>query len=125
MWKIELKGKVPSKKNQLRPRKTKYGKITYYKDTDTQSLIDALSFQIPANLRGMKLKHPLMSFKFDVPTRGEAADRDGKYTTILDILVKTGVLADDNIRNCNGVHEIMESETKDEHVTTIWITPQD
>lgn len=125
MYKIVLKGKVPTKKNELRPRKTNAGKITYYRDEETTSLINALTFQIPQELRDLKLKHPLMSFKFDVPKRSDAADRDGKYTTILDILVKTGVLIDDNIRNCNGVHEIMESEITDEHTTTIYITRQD
>lgn len=92
-------GYVPSKKNNLRKGRKGQG---YHYDEATRACIDALTTQVPAAYRGLKLVHPKVSWQITVPAARQ--DRDAIKTTILDILVKTGVLANDNIKNYNG-HE--------------------
>lgn len=121
---FKLNGKVPSKKNRYKPRKSGSGKA-FYKDDTLQTQINALAWQIPQELKGLKLIHPKIKVRFDVPRSGMAGDRDNKYTTLLDILVTSNVLLDDSIRACNGKHEILESEIGSDYITHVWIEPKD
>jgi len=125
MTTFTLIGKIPSKKNKYNIRRTKGGGHTLYKDASLQSELDAIAFQIPPGLKGKVYRHPAMTFKFDVPKPSLSSDRDGKYTALLDILVKAKVIHDDCIRHCNGKHTILESEITDEHTTTVTIEPNE
>lgn len=95
---IELSFDCISKKNSY--QQTKSGRRFKPKRVVDGELI-ALS-QIPAELVDLKLKHPRIEFQAFIPKKSWSLDIDGVFTTILDILVKAGILAQDNIRNCNG-----------------------
>jgi hypothetical protein len=122
---ITIKGDIPSKKNNYSPVSDGRGGARFMKSDNLKTALSAIAWQIPAEVKHLKLRHPEMVFKFDVPTRCAGGDRDNKYTAILDILVMMGVLHDDCIRHCNGKHTILESEITDEHTTYIWITPRE
>jgi len=122
---ITIKGNIPSKKNNYSPVSDGRGGAIFKKGDGLKTALSAIAWQIPAEVKHLKLRHPDMVFKFDVPTKCAGGDRDNKYTAILDILVMMGVLHDDCIRHCNGKHTILESEITDEHTTYIWITPRE
>ncbi len=63
--------------------------------------IDALAKQIEPQFRDLGLLHPDIDLFFTVTHGG--SDRDGKEATILDLLVKYGVIQNDNISSCNGM----------------------
>ena len=100
MTRLVLKGPVPSKKND-RSIGYRRGKLTMFIDKDQQAALDALVWQAKAQWKGMaRLVHPDISIRFHVSNRRQ--DRDNMATTLLDVLVKAGVLANDNIAQCNG-----------------------
>lgn len=75
---------------------------------------DALN-QIPIELYGRFLEHPAVEFKAYLPKKSWAMDRDGAWTTILDYLVKAGVIKDDNVRCFNApvyLHPVEEAAEK-------------
>ena len=95
---ISLHGLCPSKKSEKVPTRNKAGKIRMH--YQAQPEIDRLGEQIPAELRDLGLLHPDVDIFFGV-THGRA-DRDGKEATILDLLVKYGVIQGDQISKFNG-----------------------
>jgi hypothetical protein len=104
-------GHVPSKKNAYR-RQNNGG---MYRRKDVVQDIDSLSAQIPAWTKNLRLEHAHISVRLTV---GDGrADRDNKVTTLLDILVRAGVLRNDSIARCNGrifVHEAVISPEEGE-----------
>lgn len=63
----------------------------------------------------MNLQHPAVEFKAYLPKKSWSMDRDGVWTTVLDYLVKTQVIKDDNVRNFNApvyFHPVEESSEK-------------
>ena len=94
---LVLRGHCPSKKNLWRRGR---GGHTYI-DSETQTLIDALTIQAEEQWKREPVKHPGMRVQFFVASRRQ--DRDNMLTTILDCLKKAGVIEDDNIARFNGV----------------------
>jgi hypothetical protein len=117
---ITFMGKVPSKKNMYTPRKG-----GMFKNKKLQGELDALSLQVPGIYRDRLLKHPGIEFWFTVPKNGTAADRDGKVTAIMDILVDMGVIKDDCIRECNGTMTIHPAKIGDLHQTMVHLYNED
>jgi len=72
-------------------------------------------FQIPHEYYCLNLQHPAVEFKAYLPKKSWSMDRDGVWTTVLDYLVKTQVIKDDNVRNFNApvyFHPVEESSEK-------------
>lgn len=105
---IRFTGKVPSKKNKWRRRAQ--GGIGV--DRDTQMRIDELTAEaylawhrtIRFGDWPSPLEHPGMVWRFGISNFGQ--DQDNIVTTLLDCLVKAGVLKDDNFAHCNGKKEL-------------------
>lgn len=94
---LELFGKIPSKKNryQRNPRRNRP-----FKDRELARAIDDLVLQIPPVYRNLRLEHPDITVQFGFDNFRQ--DRDNALTTLLDVLVVAGVLADDSTSRCNG-----------------------
>jgi len=72
-------------------------------------------FQIPHEYYCLNIQHPAVEFKAYLPKKSWSMDRDGVWTTVLDYLVKTQVIKDDNVRNFNApvyFHPVEESSEK-------------
>jgi hypothetical protein len=120
-YEIVLEADIVSKKNAYAPRKGGgFRKPEWIKNVEK----DAIS-QIPADLWGLEMMHPHMVFWFNLPSKSFALDRDGAATTILDFLVRTKVLKDDNCRNCNGVVMFMPAIKSDSKKFVVWLYPND
>lgn len=94
---ISLRGPIPSKKNMNRPNKNGKG---LHQDKSLKLLLDRLEMQVPGYARDLRLESPELEFQFYYSKANW--DLDNGETTILDILVKYGVLANDNIKRLNG-----------------------
>lgn len=101
---ILLIGYIPSKKNLYKRAGFTHGRRGMYKDQSVVACLDSLAAQIPQAYLGLKLEHPRVSWQFTVPAARQ--DRDNMKTAVLDILVKAGVLANDNIARYNGLETI-------------------
>lgn len=101
---ITLFGRFPSKKNQWGIRRN--GSIGVRGNVQKQ--LDALLWQVKARYRGEPMEHPIMVWTFGL--RNRAQDRDNIKTTVLDILVKGGVLKDDNLKCCDGLEITLPSQ---------------
>jgi hypothetical protein len=120
-YEIVLEADIVSKKNAYAPRKGGgFRKPDWIKNVEK----DAIS-QIPAELWGIEMIHPHMVFWFNLPSKSFALDRDGVVTTILDFMVRTKVLKDDNCRNSNGVVILMPAAKSDSKKFTVWLYPND
>ena len=105
---IELRGHVPAKKNNWRPRKGGGIGIT---DPAISEAIKRLEMQIPGTVRDLNLESPDIEFSFTYQKANW--DRDNAVTTILDVLVKYGTLKNDNLKRCNGtitIHPAIKGE---------------
>jgi Holliday junction resolvase RusA-like endonuclease len=91
---IILEGPIPSKKNML--RRSKNGGM--FRNAEVSAKIDALTMQaaIQWGERGPLIR-PSIQVLFRVIDK--RSDIDNKMTTVLDCLVKAGVLENDNIKN--------------------------
>ena len=116
---IELRGHVPSKKNNLRPRK---GGGIMNDNKEVHALIDRLSMQVPGRVRDLNLESPDIHFHFFYQRANW--DRDNACTTLLDIMVKYGVLKDDNVARCNGTITIHPAERAEEDSVKIILFPR-
>lgn len=92
---IRLLGPVPCKKSKYRR-----GRTALYLDRSVSAAIDALVLQARAQWRRPPIEHPDITITFHV--RHRRADRDGMLATVMDILQRAGVVANDNIARCNG-----------------------
>ena len=118
-YEIVLLGEVVSSKNEkmavLRKRKsdTAKGAVgSHYAGIalkpKAKLSMDRIAMQIPGELRDLKLEHPRIDMFFIVGR--EDVDVDNIFSTVLDLLVKYGVLVDDNVRHCNGVKKLWPAE---------------
>lgn len=116
---ICLIGKVIAKKNLKRTFRGKDGKmaVTYGAGQDA---LDRLSMQIPGEVRDLGLLHPDIEFFFTVPDG--RIDTDNSITTLMDILVKMGVLQDDSVAKNNGTKTIHPARRGDVATTIIKLT---
>lgn len=117
---IELLGKSYSKKNLLSPGGKGKG---YHYPKNVKAAMDSFQLQVPWEARDLNLIHPEVVFEFTVPEGKDSQDRDGLYTFVLDILTKTKVFADDNIRNHNGKTTLLPTKfgERDEYSVKISI----
>lgn len=115
---IELEGKPVAKKNDKIPFKNKAGKMRFRYGSQDQ--LDRLAIQIPGWARDLKLEHPAIEFEFTVAHR--KFDRDNAVTTLLDLLVKMGVLAQDSVAHCNGLMTIHPAVISDHWLTVVKLT---
>ena len=112
-----LSGHVPAKKNAWRRRAN--GGIGV--DRETHAHIDALILQARVQWgRKAPLVNPDMDVKFIV--RDRRGDRDNKLTTVIDVLVKAGVLKNDNMKQFNGTLVLMPAEVHPQEQVFITIT---
>lgn len=101
-----LFGPVPSKKNMYKKRHGP-GKGMYI-PKEVQALLDNLRLQIPFDVKDAKLLHPDIEIEYFLPTDINKqhtpweSDPDGRFTTLLDVFVKAGVLENDSFKTCNG-----------------------
>jgi Holliday junction resolvase RusA-like endonuclease len=93
---LTLRGHCPSKKNLWRRGRGQKA----YLDRSAQAEIDSLVLQARSAWKRAPLSHP--SVDVHIYTRSRRQDRDNIVTTLLDVLVKAGVLAGDNIAKFNG-----------------------
>lgn len=90
---LVLQGSVPSKKN--RRHVCRRGGV-YYDEPGTQSEMDFLVFQARRQWQGHPIKHHA-SVRAIFHVTNRRGDLDNKLGTLLDCLVTSGVLHDDNI----------------------------
>lgn len=117
-YEIELLEKPLAKKNDKIPFKNKAGKVRMR--YGNQDALDRLAMQVPGWARDLKLEHPTIEFRFTVAHR--KFDRDNAVTTLLDLLVKMGTLAQDSVAHCNGTIIIHPAIISDHWLTTITLT---
>jgi hypothetical protein len=97
---ICLRGKIPSKKNSLRPGNKPGGPGFRYADGVKAAMVD---LQAQVTIQWGRLPaviHP--DYEIRLQVANEAHDRDGMETTILDVLKKAGVIVDDSVKYFNG-----------------------
>lgn len=99
--KLVLIGDLPCKKNRIRTGKGSRG---HYAPGVKETLID-LQTQAAIQWRDRNGKLPPLEHPYVIEQMyifNPAKDRDGIWTTILDVLKKAGVIIDDSIRHYNG-----------------------
>jgi len=97
--KITLRGPVPAKKNNWKPR-PKGGGV--YTDRTTATQIDGFIFQARSAWGGKPVVDPaIVHCTFYVPNYA-GADGDNMQTTVLDVLQKAGVIRNDNRKGLRG-----------------------
>jgi hypothetical protein len=106
---ISLRGHIPSKKNSYSPRKDRPG---FFKNSKLQSQLDRLALQIPVECRDLNLESPDLHFYFTYEKANW--DTDNAMTSLIDLLVQYGVLANDNIRRLNGM-KVIHPAVKDKY----------
>lgn len=108
---LTIFGEILSHKNEKaavmarRRKDTAKGKAgTQYAKVVTKSVakesMNRAAMQIPGELRDLKLQHPDLDVYFVVGRLN--VDRDNILSSVLDLLVEYGVLADDNVAQFNG-----------------------
>jgi hypothetical protein len=94
---IELLGHIPGKKNLL--RRSRNGGL--HRDAEVTAQIDDLVLQAACQWRRRTpLEHPRIVAEFYV--RDRRGDLDNKWTTVQDVLVRAGVLRNDNLAHLRG-----------------------
>lgn len=116
---IEIRGRVPASKNRYTPRKGGKG---FFKNTALQTELDRIALQIPGWARSLKLESPEIHIHFRYTTANW--DRTNAYQSLEDLLVKYGVLANDNLKRANGLVSIHPAEKSDSDGVTVVLIPQ-
>jgi Holliday junction resolvase RusA-like endonuclease len=99
MLRFTISGKIPSKKDQLKPRgRGIHGKGFYNPQTGR---IRAIEQEIVYQLGNYEpIDKPTITMDF-ICSSGRS-DLDNKVTTILDCMVKSGILVNDNLEHLPG-----------------------
>lgn len=108
--------KIISKKNSYAPMKRGFRKTDAIKNFE-----QTISYQIPNEVKGLKLRHVDMSVQCAMPKVSWRSDRDNALTSILDCLVKNEVIRDDAINHFNGTLCILPVTLSDDYLCTIEI----
>lgn len=115
---LVIPGWVPSKKNLLKLTRSGHG----YYDPEVKARLVEMEEAVRDQWAGREpLVHPAIGMHFTLAS--SRSDRDNKFTTVLDALVKGGVLVDDCIAKSNGVYLIMAAIVSKTPFTTIWLEP--
>jgi Holliday junction resolvase RusA-like endonuclease len=126
---LTLFGTVPAKKNAYKKRVGR-GK-GMYKDEKVQEKLDRLAEQIPAELRGLNLVHPDITWEFKLPRSTKTYkpwdhDPDNKVTTLTDLFKSFGIFKDDKFRYHNGTKTVLPAvETDGVDEVTVTIIPKE
>lgn len=118
---LVIYGKLPSKKNKLRPRSRRSGGRAHMYDKETKAELDSMTMQARV---AWGARRPLESPNVDVYffVANPAKDRDGIWTSVLDCLKNAGVILDDSIALYNGIerkHPAEIVEAADERVEVV------
>lgn len=105
---LDIEGAIPSKKNN---RAAKGARAHY--DPETRAAIDAIIWQLKAQWGNRRISVESPELRFYLKLANRKQDRDGCITTLLDCLVKAGVLFDDSVRWSNGLQSTMPAEIVD------------
>lgn len=133
MIELQINGHIIGKKNRLVFNR-KLNRPVY--STEVRDCLDSIREQLErqwveeTQLNGrvittqrIPLDDPAIAFVFYVTVRGARADRDGLLTTVLDEMVKVGILKDDCISSWNGPCLITSAVTTDFSGVRIFIEP--
>ena len=113
---LRLRGHVPSKKNRWRPGKG--GKI--FIPAEDRFALDALEIQARIQWANREpILHPILVIQQDMPTQNP--DIDNRDTALLDVLVRAGVLENDNPASLNAWRLAAPAWRRDEESTVIAI----
>lgn len=107
---LTLYGETPSTKNRYRAAVNKKGKAYLAKDRKLSGKLNYLIQQIPVEYFDLKLRHPRITMQRFCPAALFSQDRDGIFTGLLDLLVRTGVLEDDCDLHNNGEWRILPTQ---------------
>lgn len=128
-----LHGPLPSKKNMYKKRMRGPGKGLFI-PPEVVSQLNNLLLQIPPDLRGAGLLNPDFEIAYSLPhdIKGQhnpwTSDPDGRFTTLLDLFVKVGLLRDDNFNSNNGfklIHPARVSDLDGLDIDSVQITVYD
>lgn len=92
MCTLEIKGPCPTKKNNW---KSWRGRVVI--DPETKARLDQMQLQAQAAWRGKPALSHVHRYAATFYASNPGQDLDGMNTTLLDVLQKAGVLANDNI----------------------------
>lgn len=96
MIQLTITGPIPSKKNQLMPRKGNKGYFNP-KARELRGIVQQIVWQV-GNIA--PIDKP--SITMDFTCSNARGDIDGKAVTVLDALVKSGLLINDNLKHFTG-----------------------
>lgn len=119
IFRIELRGPVPSKKNLY--RRGKNGAL--FLNREVKDKIEILIMQARQQWKRPPLEHPDMDVEFYVLDR--RSDRDNKLGCLLDVLQEAGVIAKDNIAKFNGTVVILPAIVGDREGVLLGISPRE
>ena len=128
-YEFTLLSKPIAKKNSLRPVQRKDGRLGIINDRAGKALLDRLAMQVPPEVRDLGLIDPAIEVTFGVPAeylagkRNRRFDRDNAFTSVVDILIDMGVMADDSVGGgCNGTITIHPAIVDESWRTTVVLT---
>ncbi len=115
---LELFGNIPSKKNRYRAvigkSGNKKGKAQIVRDRKLNAKLDYLVQQVDRSHWDLNLLHPTITMQRFCPVENFNQDRDGILVCLIDeVLVRTGILVDDNDLYNNGAWHILPTQIAD------------
>ncbi len=106
---LELFGNIPTVKDSYLPVMRK-GKPALTKDRKLTAKLNYILEQIPREFWDLRLKDPEIVMQRFAPPGNQRRDRDGILTTLLDLLVRAGILEDDSDLYNNGDWHILKTQ---------------
>lgn len=122
---LEFFGTIVTKKNNYRAVIKKTGKAGLVKDRKLSEKLDYIVKQIPTEYFDLRLTNPAITMQRYCPPLGLMQDRDGILTTLLDLLVRVGLLSDDSDLCNNGEWRIMPTMLANEYKTVLTLETKD
>lgn len=112
---LVIEGPVPTKKNNL--RRSKNGGM--FIDRKVAEAITPLLLQVRATWNGKPPIQRVRSISAMFYIKSRRSDLDGMYTTCQDLLVKGGVIKNDNLTVVTDVKMTAQRVMKDENVRSV------
>ncbi len=110
---LDFYGETPSVKNRYRAIVNKKGKAQIVKDRKLSGKLNYLIDQIDRSLWDLKLVHPKITMQRFCPLANFNQDRDGVWTGVQDLLVRVGLLAQDDDLHNNGLWTFLPTQVAD------------